>query len=283
MSLHPELDKYAAEIAAKDGYTTPSFCGKGAFKETYCVFDGTGRQVALKLIDTNKCHALRVEREINAIQRCNSDRIGKLLESAPFKSADGRQFVVVIEEFFGGGSLEDRLKQNIPEDKKVRIAHGLAQAVKDLHPLRLVHRDIKPANVMFRTISDWEPVLVDFGLVRDLSQTSATATWMMHGPGTPLFASPEQLNNDKVLIDWRSDQFAVGVVTCWMILGRHPYQEDGMNPAEAVAAVASRRGPAKALNEQLKAYGLQGISRAVSAWPVARFPRPDDFLRAFNI
>jgi hypothetical protein len=60
--------------------------------------------------------------------------------------------------------------------------------------------------------SDPTPALVDFGLVRDLSETSLTASWLPRGPGTPLFASPEQLNNEKALIDWRSDQFSIGVI-----------------------------------------------------------------------
>lgn len=238
--------------------------------------------MALKLVDAAKSSIVRVEREIEAIGRCNSIRIGRLFGSSQMRCADGREFIVVIEEFLGGGSLEDRLVVGVADQQKIQIAAGLAQAVQELHPLKLVHRDIKPANVMFRATDDHDPVLVDFGLVRDLSQASATATWLMHGPGTPYFASPEQLNNDKALIDWRSDQFAVGVIACWMLLGVHPYEEDGMKPFDVVAAVASRKGPTKSVVDRLSARGFSGIVRSVSAWPVGRYSRPHEFVQIFQ-
>lgn len=283
MNVAPEFEKYAAEAAVIAGYLQPVFCGKGSFKETYRVSDKRGQSVALKLVDASKCSLVRIEREIEAIGRCNSHRIGRLLESRSIRCSDGREFVLVIEEFFGGGSLEDRLSTAISDSEKIRIAAGLAHAVQELHPLKLVHRDIKPANVMFRRENECDPVLVDFGLVRDLSQASATATWLMQGPGTPYFASPEQLNNDKALIDWRSDQFAVGVIACWMMLGVHPYQADGMKPIDVVAAVAARKGPAKAVSAQLEARGLPGLVRSVSPWPVGRFARPHEFVEIFKI
>jgi len=97
--------------------------------------------------------------------------------------------------------------------------------------LDLVHRDIKPANIMFKEGLE-TPVLVDFGIVRDLAATSLTQTWSPIGPGTPFFASPEQLNNEKHLIDWRSDQFSLGVTLYFARTARHPYQlEMGSCPA----------------------------------------------------
>ena len=125
--------------------------------------------------------------------------------------------------------LEDRLKVgHLTQQEVIELVKGLILAVKDLQP-SLVHRDIKPANIMFRK-NQPEPVLVDFGIVRDLSQTSLTASWWPSGPGTPFFSSPEQLTNDKALIDWRSDQFAIGVIASLLLTGRHPYQVDPANP-----------------------------------------------------
>jgi len=75
---------------------------------------------------------------------------------------------------------------------------------------------------MFRSGSD-NPVLVDFGLVRALDDSSITQSWLMMGPGTPYFASPEQLNNDKYLISWLSDQFSLALTTAFALTSRHPF------------------------------------------------------------
>jgi len=283
MSHEPEFQRHAAEIAALEGYSAPVFCGKGAFKETYRVTRGGQPPVALKLIDLRKSHLVRIHREIEALGRCNSANIGRLLDAKSARCSDGREFVVVMEEFFSGGTLEERLAGQLSVAAKLGIAGGLALAVQDLHPLRLVHRDIKPANVMFRDNDSIHPMLVDFGLVRDLSQESATHSWMMPGPGTPLYASPEQLTNDKAMIDWRSDQFAVGVIACLMLTGGHPYQEDGMSPADIVAAVANRRGPSATAQTRLESAGQPGLLRAVDPWPVGRYSTPGEFLGIFNL
>jgi serine/threonine protein kinase len=127
-----------------------------------------------------------------------------------------------------------------------------------------------------------EPVLVDFGIVRDLSQTSLTASWWPSGPGTPFFSSPEQLTNDKHLIDWRSDQFAIGVIASLLLTGRHPYQVDPANPNAAVYAVSERRGPAPDFKPAMIEAGLPAIIQMVQPWPVQRFSSPDAALAALK-
>jgi serine/threonine protein kinase len=223
MSITPELMAVAEMAAQEFGMGTVTFCGKGAFKETYRVQDKHGKAIALKLVDRTKINIERTEREIAALKRCKSSRIAQVLDTSTFKAPDKRIFDVVLEEFFDGGTLEDRLKiGRLTKPEAIDLAIGLLLAVRDLHPLQLVHRDIKPANVMFRT-GFADPVLVDFGLVRDLSQSSLTATWLARGPGTPFYSSPEQLNNDKGMIDWRCDQFSIGVTICHILTEQHPY------------------------------------------------------------
>ena len=278
MNPVPELTTIAKLAADQLNLRNVVFCGKGAFKETYRAENTDGQVLALKLVDRAKIDLVRTEREIGALKRCHSPRIAKVHDTLAFQASDTRIFDVVLEEFLDGGSLEDLLKgTSLAQPQVVNLAIGLFRAVRDLHPLRLVHRDIKPANIMFRKGS-MDPVLVDFGLVRDLSQSSLTATWIPNGPGTPFYASPEQLNNDKVMIDWRSDQFAIGVIVGHLLTGQHPYQSDAANPGSAVYAALERRGPTKEFQEEMRNRELLAVVKMVGAWPVQRFPHPDEVL-----
>ena len=44
------------------------------------------------------------------------------------------------------------------------------------------------------------------------------------GPCTPLYAAPEQLNNNKNLIDPRTDFFGLGIISLELYLGVHPFE-----------------------------------------------------------
>jgi len=271
----PELRHIADEAANKLDIVVQDFCGKGAFKETFRVQTRDGRVAALKIVDRAKISEIRTDREIEALRRCETPRIAKLIDRYTHMATDGHIYDVVLEEFLDGGSLEDRLaSESFGEAAVVTLAIGLVMAVKELHRLNLVHRDIKPANVMFRADSN-DPVLVDFGLVRDLSQTSLTLSWLPHGPGTPFYAPPEQLNNDKALIDWRSDQFSIGVLATEMLTSRHPYQGATMNSSEAIYAVSERRNLAPEFLDEMRARNLLMFIKMVRPWPVQRFANPD--------
>ncbi len=195
---------------------------------------------------------------------------------------DSESFLYSLEEFVGGGSLAERLRdQGLYTPTSVqRLGTLLIDAVSHIGGLGLVHRDLKPANVMLREDGE-TPVLIDFGLVRDLSAASITPTWAPQGPGTPLYAPPEQLLNKKALIDWRSDQFSLGVVLSFAVLDFHPYGEPNDSPGEIVERVSQRIGPTSRFHEAAANVGLAALPQMVSAWPVNRFRRPEMLARAW--
>ena len=221
------FEEVAIGICESKSFAKPSFIRDGAFKEAYFTKTSRDLPVALKVFDPNKCNLCRAEREIASMKQCESPFIGKLHDWGTFKDKDRGSFLFVIEEYIGGGTLTDRLGSTCHSAIHI-YDYGIAllNAVSHLRQKLLVHRDIKPDNIMFRSDDD-VPILVDFGLVRDLSGVSLTQTYLQQGPGTPFFASPEQLNNDKHLIDWRSDQFSIGVVLGICLTGNHPYQQPG--------------------------------------------------------
>src|SRR5258708_4221260 len=213
-----DLQIVARKICEKRGMQFVKQEGEGTFKQTFKVLTADNQPVALKLYKADS-FTRRDEREINAMLRCRHPSIAQLLEVVPFRQ-NGKQRVWILEEFLPGGTLAD--KGRIGVEECLKMGRQLIDAVSHIAELSLVHRDIKPADIMFR--GDGTPVITDFGIVRDLSDSSITPTWAARGPGTPFFASPEQLNNQKELTDWRSDQFALGVSVAFSLFGDHPYR-----------------------------------------------------------
>lgn len=268
-----ELKAVATGICASRGFTIGSTLGAGAFKQTYLVQDAAGNQFALKVIRAS-ADPQRIGREIDAMVRCDHPNISKLA-GCDLQQVDGQTFCWLLEEYLAGGTLGARLEGgtlSIPEVK--RIGAIIIDALEYLRTMGLVHRDLKPENIMFRA-DKVTPVLVDFGLVRDLNEESLTHTWLVHGPGTPFYAAPEQLLNRKDLIDWRTDQFSLGVVLAMCALGRHPYAEVGEPKAKTVQRVIEHGRPTAEFVAWAKSNGLDAIPRMTSVWPVERFRTPE--------
>lgn len=273
------LEDVARAICSAQGLRFVRFVGSGAFKETYEVQQG-GSALALKVYNS-KNRPERAAREIDAMTRCAHPNIGRLI-SVAMHSAPSGQYAFSLEEYFGGGTLSSRLAPGSLTPVQVRaLGADLISAIAHIAALDLVHRDLKPDNIMFRG-DGVTPAVVDFGLVRDLNARSLTQTHVMQGPGTPLYAPAEQLLNEKGRIDWRADQFSLGVVLCYCAFGVHPYQAPGDGPMEIVARVAERRTPVESFVESARAAGLPVLERMVAPWPVQRFRTPDALALAWS-
>ena len=85
----------------------------------------------------------------------------------------------------------------------------------------IVHRDLKPENIIIRP--DGMPCIIDLGIARFLDLESLTKTISPMGPCTPIYAAPEQLSNNKNLIDPRTDFFGLGIIALELYLGVHPF------------------------------------------------------------
>jgi len=203
------LEPVARAICAAAGYTFGGGIGQGTFKETYLATKADGTKLALKVLRPGFSPE-RSDREVDAMKRCSHPNIVTLLELAEFEHA-GAKYGYLVEGYLGGGTLDDRMQRNLLSRGQVQtLGDELIRAVAHIADQDLVHRDFKPTNIMYPS-DDAEAVVVDFGIVRDLKKESITKSYLLSGPGTPFFAAPEQLNNEKALIDWRTDQFAIGV------------------------------------------------------------------------
>jgi serine/threonine protein kinase len=273
------LEAVARAICAANGGGFEKLLGQGAFKEAFLVKTATSEFRALKILKPG-LSSERTDREVEAMKRCKHVNIATLETVATFDHATV-PYTYLVEEYIDDGTLDDRLKAGaIPRDAVLTIGSALIDAIAHVSSHELVHRDIKPANIMFR--GSGEPVLVDFGLVRDLRKSSVTVTWATCGPCTPLYASPEQLNNEKAIIGWRSDQFSLGVVLAFAGLGMHPFARSGDDPEQTVRRVEGREGPATEFIEAAKKAGLPVLVQMVQNWPVERFRKQRDLLKAWN-
>ena len=269
-----ELKAVAGRVAAARGLTLGATLGAGAFKETYLATNKEGAEFALKIVRAN-ANPERIRREVGAMKRCNHPNISTLHESG-FDNAGGQTYCWLLEEYLAGGSLGDKLRtveQPVPIDELRRLGSALIDALAYLRPMGLVHRDIKPDNIMFR-VDRVTPVLVDFGLVRDLENESLTQTELGRGPGTPFFAAPEQLQNRKELIDWRTDQFSLGVVMTFCGFGRHPYAETGEHGQRTVQKVTERASATEGFERWARGNGMAALVRMTNVWPVHRYRTP---------
>ena len=92
----------------------------------------------------------------------------------------------------------------------------VADALDHAHEAGVVHRDVKPANILLSR--DLDPILIDFGLGRDLFQDhSLTRSGAVMG--TLSYMAPEQLQG-RGKIDGRADIFALGLVLYRALTGK---------------------------------------------------------------
>ena len=274
------LESVARAICADCGHKFHDGIAEGSFKETFLIEDAKGNRLALKVLKPGASPE-RSDREVDAMRRCSHPNIGALMVLDGFEHA-GVKHTYLIEEFMDGGTLDDRLSAGrLDREETLALGELLISAVAHIAGQRLVHRDLKPANIMFRK-KGGEPVVVDFGIVRDLDKTSLTKTYLAMGPGTPFFAPPEQLNNEKNLIDWRADQFALGVALSLAHFGSHPYEEPGDDPGRIIGRVAARNGPTAKFSADVAVSHLPVLEQMVASWPVNRIRLPQMLLESWK-
>ncbi len=271
------LETVARAYCDSNGLTFHERVGEGAFKETFLV-TSPERPAALKLYKPGARNE-RSGRELEALRRCSHTSIARLYDVSEFRYKVAT-YLVQTEEFCAGGTLQQRAP--IKAHDCFDIGGYLIAALQHIAGLGLVHRDIKPENLMFREKKGAVPVIVDFGLVRNLGDTSITPTWWDRGPGTPYFSSPEQLNNDKLLIDWRSDQFSLGVTLAFLTFGFHPYAGLSADPGQTVSSVANRNAPSERFVTVANRSGLSSLVRMVSPWPVNRYRTPEMLTKSWK-
>lgn len=272
------LQKFADEIAKIKGFKNPQFIGRGAFKETFRVLDLNDCPQALKIFIPEKMNLDRSLREIEAMKSCSCPNISKLIDFNSIQS-NGKPLFYMLEDYYDGGTLTERGCTDMPS--VLQLGFDISNAIRHLQKKQIVHRDIKPDNIMFRK-GESSAILVDLGLVRKLGEASLTFSWAPQGPGTPLYSAPEQLLNEKELIDWRTDQFALGVMLSIYMLKHHPFQHKNDTTQETIQRVANREELPQETIQVLNQSQVPEIISMLNPWPIKRINSPEKLINIFR-
>lgn len=195
-----------------------SHLSSGGQKSVYAAAHQTFGPVVLKVgIASSAAKLARITREVEALKEIASNYFPRQLD---FQLLGGSRFLIV-EERVEGTLLSAMLGRPWPTQKALDATGHLLAGLQIIWHRGIIHRDLKPDNIIIRPSG--VPCVLDLGIARMTAETSLTETVALMGPCTPHFASPEQLTNRKAGIDFRTDQFALGILLYSMMVGHHPY------------------------------------------------------------
>lgn len=136
--------------------------------------------------------------------------------------AENREFYLV-QDWINGRTLaeEYRYKGAPTKEALCKLLSSLLSVLEFVHGRGVIHRDIKPANIMIRT-SDGEPVLIDFGAVKEVVTASRDADGNVTKSvtiGTPGYMPLEQIDGHPV---FSSDLYSLGLTAIFLLTGKDP-------------------------------------------------------------
>lgn len=178
-------------------------------------------------------------------------------------------------ELVEGSDLADLIHKRgrLTLEETLSILEPVAQALDYAHGRGIIHRDIKPGNVLLEAKAEgWNPKVVDFGIARamqdegEISHTRLTQAGAIIG--TPEYMSPEQAGNGDA-VDYRSDIYALGIVTYEMLCGRPPFSAgQGTSP---ISVLVQHVRDAPPLPSSLQS-DLPARLNDVLLWALAKHP-----------
>ncbi|GGH70313.1 serine/threonine protein kinase [Phaeocystidibacter marisrubri] len=217
------LNRKVGEAAQLGQYTMVRKIGEGGIGEVYLAHHAMlKRPTAIKILKPNIISAEVVERFEREVQLASRLTHPNTIEIYDFgRTPDGIFYYAM--ELLNGFTLAQivQMQGELPFERALHILRQASASIREAHSIGLIHRDIKPQNIMLvqRGGEDDVVKVLDFGLVKDLSDEEAAQTRTTQVTGTPLYMAPERIKTPKNS-DLRSDIYALGAVAYYMLAGQ---------------------------------------------------------------
>lgn len=221
-------------------YQARELIGSGGMGAVYLATreDGEVRQqVAVKAIASAFHSPLleeRLRRERQILAELNHPNIAVFLGGGI--TEDGFSYLAM--EYVEGERIDSWCDaRRLAVHARLRMFLKVCAAVSFAHQHLIVHRDLKPSNVL--VTGSGEPKLLDFGIASTLAPSGDTAQTTSSLFLTPLYTSPEVLQNQPASV--AADVYSLGVLLYLLLNGACPFR--GSTPSELIRAVLSDDAP----------------------------------------
>jgi serine/threonine-protein kinase len=229
------------------------------------------RIVALKIphpdLEADPILSDRFQREAGIGQKLNHAKVMRVFGD------EKRSRVYMVMEWCEGRLLRKILTEGrIPEDRAIRIAIGVLDALEYIHANGVVHRDLKPENIM---VDEHDNIkLIDFGIASDAAARRLTYANFTATLGTPNYISPEQVKGKRG--DGRSDIYSMGVILYEMVTGKLPFS--GPTPMAAMNdRLLNHPLPPRVADPSVSPQLQEVIYRALERDPHKRYASAHEF------
>lgn len=266
-------------------YELGELIGRGGMAEVHSGIDTRlGRTVAIKLLKSDlaadSSFEIRFRQEAQASARMAHPTIVRVYDAGDEVTLDEygveRHLPYIVMELVTGEVLRDILRQRkLTQQEAIFYATGILTALEFSHAAGVIHRDIKPANVMITTSNAVK--VMDFGIARAVSDSSATLAHTNGIVGTAQYFSPEQAKGETV--DSRTDLYSTGVLLYEMLTGKPPFT--GETAVSVAYQHVSETAPAPSLvNPNISAAIDSVVMKALAKDKNARFQSAEEFRTA---
>ncbi len=271
-----EADADAAALPRIPGYILIERLGAGGGGEVFrAVRDGSDSPVALKLLRARLGDSERAQRAWRELQLLASIRAPSVPRALDYGVHNGRLYIV--SEFLDGVGL-DRWAADPAHGRRERVEllARIAEAAQTLHEQGVIHRDLKPSNILVD--AQGRPAIIDLGVASLLADHVMQTLTADGAPvGTPAFMAPEQARGERALISTRSDIYALGAVSFFLLTGRTPHDMQA-TLHEAVRRVAFDPPlDPRALDHTIDPSLAAVLAKACARQPQARYASAAEF------
>ena len=230
------------------------------------------RVVALKIphpdLEADPILFDRFQREAGIGEKLNHPKVMRVF------GGEKRSRIYMVMEWCEGRLLRQIMDDGkLSQDRAIRIAIGILDALDYIHANGVVHRDLKPENIMVNAEGDIK--LIDFGIASDSAARRLTYANFTATLGTPNYISPEQVKGKRG--DGRSDIDSVGVILYEMLSGKLPFS--GPSPLAAMNdRLLNHPTPPRVADPSISLQLQEVLYRALERDPANRYPKARDFI-----